>query len=92
MKWLSVINFVYILFIIIFRLKWILVHSIATIHSSRVPFYGSSVQMLTLQLDSHVAMSSPGMLSLSSQMETSMLPSLLTYILCLHMFLLCQGV
>jgi len=63
-----------ILFLLyIFRLKWILLPSIATIHCLLVRFYDSSVQMLTLQLDCRVVMSSPGMLSINSQMETSKL-------------------
>ena len=46
-----------ILFLLyIFRLKWILLPSIATIHCLLVRFYDSSVQMLTLQLDCRVVM------------------------------------
>lgn len=55
----------------IFRLKLILVHNIATIHSLRVLFYDNNVQIATLQSDCHVAMLSPGMLSINLQMETS---------------------
>ncbi len=57
------------------RLKWISVHSIATIHCLHVPFYDNNVRMLTLQLDCHVAMLSPEMLSINLQMETSKLLS-----------------
>lgn len=38
----------------IFRLKWILLHSIVTIHCLPVQFYDNSVRMPTLQLGCHV--------------------------------------
>lgn len=45
-----------LLIIMYFRLRWILLHSIAIIHCLPVQFYDNSVRMLTLQLDCHVVM------------------------------------
>lgn len=49
-------NMVTLLIIMYFRLRWILLHSIAIIHCLPVQFYDNSVRMLTLQLDCHVVM------------------------------------
>ena len=69
----NVVMLLILLLLYIFRLKWILLHSIATIRCLLVQFYDNSVRMQTLLLDCHVVTWSPGTLSINSQMETSKL-------------------